>query len=266
MTEKHSDFIRLKDSQWLARQKIAGRTVASVLKYFSDVIKIGQPVSLKTLEMAAAHQIELTPGCKPSFLGYRGFPGVVCLSVNEELVHGIPSDRILQDGDVVTMDVGVTYEGAVADGAATCIFGAPNPKHVEMLETCQAALQEAIQAIQIGKRLGVIGAAIYNRIKHTEFGLITRYGGHGLDYEMPHADPFVANDSRPCDGVRIAPGLSIAIEPMLVLNKDVSTKILDDKWTVVTNKIGCHFEHSVTIDQNGRIHIITLEDNNENSI
>ena len=254
-----NELVRLHDDAWLRRQKIAGRGVGNILRNFADLMHETLPgLTLKDVEGHVASYISTATDCKPTFLNYRGFPGLVCLSVNEALVHGIPTDYVLQNGDIVTMDVGLTYEGAIADAAFTCVYGkAKDEATVTMLKACQGALDAAIKAVVVGKRLGQISSTIAKEGRRTGHGIVTLYGGHGLDYEMPHASPFVANAGSPSEGIRIQPGLAIAIEPMFVFGSDNSTKVLDDEWTVVTNSYGCHFEHSVTVDDTGQVHIVT---------
>jgi methionyl aminopeptidase len=248
-------FITLKNDAWFNRQKIAGECVAKCLNEFKSLVQSAPTISLLDIEQQCLKFIK-EYNCEPTFRNFNGFPGSVCLSVNTQLVHGIPSDYVLQDGDVVSLDLGATYEGAIADAAYTCIYGTPkNNRHVRLLEACQKALEIGISAIEIGKQLGVIGNAISKFSKKTEFGLITNYGGHGLDYNLPHAHPFVSNQAKPTEGIRIQPGLSIAIEPMMSLGEP-TTVIEDDGWTVSTPDIGCHFEHSVLVTEE-KIHIIT---------
>ena len=257
MFNEHSELIILKDELWLSRQKIAGKAVSESLQNFAKNLKEGYAVSLKDIE-AWCLQILKDNNCTPTFLNYKGFPGAVCLSVNENLVHGIPTDYVLQDGDVVTLDLGATFEGAIADAAFTCIYGQPkDKKHVQMLTLCQDALMAGIDAFEIGNRIGAIGAAIYKKANGHGFGIVDDYGGHGINYNQPHALPFIANKSFPDTGVRIQKGMSIAIEPMLIMGGSNKTKILSDKWTIAGKDVGCHFEHSVTIDLDGNKHIIT---------
>ena len=251
-------LVNLKDEKWLWRQKRAGRCVAQIHRTFIDMVREEKRpnLSLKDIEKMALSVMDIHD-CTPTFQGYKGFPGAVCLSVNSNMVHGIPTDYVLQDGDVVRLDLGATFEGAIADAAYTCIYGEPKSKeHVRLLKTCKGALQAGIDAIEIGKHLGVIGNAIHKYCKDSGFGLITNYGGHGIDYDTPHAEPFVANKERPDAGIRIQAGLSIAIEPMLVIG-DTRTKVESDNWTVSTPGINCHFEHSVTIMEDGKKHMIT---------
>lgn len=257
MSFQNHNLIKLKDNDWLARQKVAGACVAGVLRTINQLIVEKTPnISLKDLEQEALKQI-LAADCIPTFQGYKGFPGAICLSVNKQLVHGIPSSYILQEGDVVKFDLGATYRGAIADAAATAIYGqAKSPVHVELLETCRGALDQAIKSIQIGKQLGCIGYAIHRYVTaRSRFGLITNYGGHGLDENTPHAVPFVPNKSRSQEGPRIQAGLSIAIEPMLVVG-DTLTKVAPDGWTVITSDVGAHFEHSIYVASD-KIHIVT---------
>jgi len=179
------------------------------------------------------------------------------------LVHGIPSDYILQEGDVVSVDVGATFESKIADAARTWIYGEPKSnEHVRLLTTCKNALKSAISKIEIGKHLGIIGYTIYNETKNSAFGLITGYGGHHCSDNVAHAEVFIANKSGQFDGNRMQVGEIMAIEPMLVLDKNIQTMVLDDGWTVMTESVGCHFEDTVVLMEDG-CHIIT-EIPNEN--
>lgn len=251
-----SQFIQLKDDEWLKNQKVAGCVLAAFMKDAIHDIQNKKPnISLSSLNESADKYIR-SFDCTPTFLNYKGFPGAICTSVNEQLVHGIPSDYVLQDGDVVTLDFGVTYKGAIADAAFTAVYGEPKSKEIaRMLQTCQNALRKAIRAIKPNKNLGVIGSTIHKETKNSGFGLVTKYGGHGIDLNKPHAPPFVANKAQENEGIRIQSGLTIAIEPMLTLGSP-HTRTLDDGWTVVTPNIGCHFEHTVFIKDN-ETHIIT---------
>ncbi|MDP2685247.1 MAG: type I methionyl aminopeptidase [bacterium] len=251
-----TQLIVLQDKFWFERQQIAGRVVAICLKTVKDLIEAETPnLSLKDLE-AECEKIILNNKCTATFKGYKGFPGSICTSVNNSLVHGIPNDYILKSGDVVAVDLGATFEGAIGDAAITAIYGPPKAQeHVRLLEACQEALQAGIDATVIGNQLGSIGEAIYQRVKKSGFGLITNYGGHGLAVNTPHAQPFVSNKSRRDEGIRIQPGLTIAIEPMLVIG-DLATKTLNDGWTVQTQGINCHMEHTLFVGED-KIHIIT---------
>lgn len=258
----NNSLIILKDELWLKRQKHAGRCVATILKECGKLIKSNQQnLSLKDLEQLT-YLYTRNMDCTPTFLGYKGFPGAACISVNKQLVHGIPTDYILQDGDIVSVDLGATFEGAIADAARTWIYGNPkSSEHVRLLKVGKDALDNGVKAIKVGGRLGEIGYAIHNTVKNSEFGSVTNYGGHSIDYNTPHAEPFVSNKDIPTNGIRIQNGLSIAIEPMVVIGS-VETSILNDGWTVITTGLSCHFENSVTVFNN-EVHIIT-EIPNEN--
>lgn len=253
---QQNQFINLKDYNWFQRQKHAGRCVSHILKNFEQLIaEKPSKLSLKDIEASAVRYMKLMD-CTPTFLGYKGFPGAVCLSINEQLVHGIPTEYVLKDGDVVTLDLGATFEGVIADAAKTTIFGQPKSnEHVSLVDACRNALNAAIKAVAVGKRLGVVGHAIHQYVKDSGFGLINSYGGHGIDYNKPHAEPFVANKSLPNEGIRLQNGCAFAIEPLLTIGEP-KTKILSDGWTVVTPDISAHFEHTIMIFED-QIHIMT---------
>lgn len=256
-------LVCLKDRDWLEKQRIAGSVVAGILRTLNQIIVDKIPnLSLRDLEAEALRQI-IAGGCTSTFKGYKGFPGEICLSVNQNVVHGIPDDYKLQSGDVVKFDLGATYCGVIADAAATAIYGEPKSNlHVDLLDVCRGALDAGIAAIQVGRQLGCIGYAINKYVQsRSNFKLITNYGGHGICINpdgtgIPHASPFVSNRSKPNEGIRIQPGLSIAIEPMLVLADTADTVVLDDGWTVKARGISAHFEHSVFVQEN-KVNITT---------
>jgi methionyl aminopeptidase len=241
-------LVRLKDNNWLEKQRVAGRIAAETLLLLEGLVKDKTTKSLIELNAIAEEYITKHGGIS-TFKGYHGFPAGVCISVNKELVHGIPKNYVLQEGDLISFDLGVTIEGAIADTAITCIFGqAKNSLHEKLVRATEEALMAGIAAVKVGDRLGVIGQAIAKSAKTNGFGVITNYGGHGLDWDTPHAAPFVENKSDNTKGIRIQPGLSIAIEPMLVIGQ-IATKTQDDGWTVATPDIGAHFEHSIYVHE-----------------
>lgn len=250
-----NSLVRLKDKDWLEKQRVAGRIAAETLLLLEDYVKNKTTLSLLALnEIAEQHIIK--KGGVPTFKSYKGFPAGVCISVNKEMVHGIPKDYYLKDGDIVSFDLGVTVEGAIADTAITCIYGQPkSDRHVQLVKATEESLMRGIQAIEVDKRLGVIGQAIYKYAHGQGFSVINNYGGHGLDWNIPHAAPFVENKSDATKGIRIQPGLSIAIEPMLTLGS-THTTTLDDGWTVVTPDLSAHFEHSIFVHED-HVEIIT---------
>lgn len=259
MRPSRGEVITLNDNLWLKRQKYAGRVVAKIHQEFFSLIK-GMASKLTLRQLGdIADEIIRKNDCTPTFFNYRGFPSVICTSLNKEIVHGFATRDIeLQDGDVIKIDIGATFEGAIGDCAVTYIYGkAKDPRIYKMLVSCQEALHEAIKIVEPGRRVGEIGKTIFERSKRDGFGVVTSFGGHGIGYNNLHAPPFIANKSKADEGVRIYPGMSIAIEPMFVLGNNTNTKMLRDNWTVVTKDIGCHYEHSVSIGEDGQRHIIT---------
>lgn len=250
-----NSLVKLKGQDWLEKQRIAGKIAAKTLNMLRGLVEEKAAGSTSAFSQAAEELI-LEAGGTPTFKGYKGFPAAVCISVNKQLVHGIPDDKTLEDGDVISFDLGVTYEGAIADTAITCIFGQPkSEKHTELVAATEEALMKGIQAIAVGNQLGCIGNAIYKYARGKAFGCVVNYGGHGLDWNIPHAPPFVANKAELNEGVRIQPGLAIAIEPMLVIGQP-TTRVSNDGWTVLTDDIGAHFEHSIYVHED-HVEIIT---------
>lgn len=248
-------FVDLKDDKWLALQRIAGRIASDALLLLDNAVKEKSTKSLIDLNQMAEDFITNAGGIC-TFKGYKGFPAGVCISVNKQLVHGIPTDYQLQEGDIVSFDLGVTVDGAIADTAITCIYGQPkSEQHVKLVKATEESLMQGIKAIKVGKRLGCIGEAIFNVVKTSGFSVVNNYGGHGLDWNTPHASPFVENKSDATKGIRIQSGLAIAIEPMLVIGRP-DTQTGSDGWTVYTPDIGAHFEHSVFVHED-HVEIIT---------
>lgn len=251
----NTGFFLLKGQDWLDKQRIAGKIAAQTLILLENEVK--NRTTKSTLELNnIAEEFIIKSGGLPTFKGYKGFPSGVCISINKELVHGIPKDIHFKDGDVVSFDLGVTIEGAIADTALTCIYGTPKSElHLKLIKATDDALMKGISAISVGKQLGCIGNAISKSVKGDGFAIVNNYGGHGLGWNNPHTAPFVANKANINEGIRIQPGLSIAIEPMAVINS-AFTKVLDDGWTVVTNDIGSHAEHSIYVHEN-HVEILT---------
>lgn len=253
------NIVTLKDELWLKRQVYAGKVVAKAHQGFYAMLRgRATKLTLKDLE-SFAHELILKNNCIPTFLNYRGFPSVICASLNKEIVHGFGTRDIeLKDGDVLKIDIGATFEGAIADCAVTYVYGkCKNDNVLKMLISCQDTLTDAINVVKPGSRIGDIGKVIWDRSKLYGFGVITEFGGHGIDYNTLHAPPFVPNKAKSDEGLTIQPGMSIAIEPMFVLGNNTNTKLLNDKWTVITKDVGCHYEHSISLDKDGNRYIIT---------
>lgn len=258
-----SSFVKLKDQDWLERLRVAGSCVSSVMTLLESLVKDKTDMSLNEISLFAENEI-LKQDCTPTFKNYKGFPSAVCISVNKQLVHGIPTDYKLKDGDVISFDFGATYKGAIADSAITCIYGEPADKeHLDIITATQESLYAGIRAVKVGSRLDSIGYNIYRSARDKGFKVIETYGGHGIDENTPHAEPFVYNKSSPHEGIRIQPGLTIAIEPMLVpYRSSINTRTASDKWTIYTDEIGAHFEHTIFVNEDGA-EIITKRKNED---
>lgn len=256
-SDNHS-IIKLNNNLFFDKQREAGKIVASTLVLLKNIVNDNySKYSLIELNSIAENFI-YSNNAQPTFKGYKGFPYGVCISVNENVVHGIPTNDYLKSGDVVSFDLGATVDGVIADSALTIIVDQPkSERHIELIKANEECLMAGINAIKVGLRLGVIGDAISRYTKKSGFASITAYGGHGLgDLYNPHASPFVPNVSTPNEGIRIQNGLSLAIEPQLVDAKTNETRILSDGWTVKANGISSHFEHSICI-YNDCIEILT---------
>ena len=258
----HNAFIKLKDESWLEKLRIAGNCTSNVMKKLDDLIKEKTNLSLIEINDFAESEI-LKYNCNPTFKNYKGFPTALCISVNNQLVHGVPTDYKLKEGDIISFDFGATYNGAIADTAATFVFGQPKKEeHQRMIKVAEECLQNAIGAIKIGKRIGVIGNAIFKTAKKAGFKVIENYGGHGIcatedGIGIPHDQPFISNKAEPTDGVRITNGLLIAIEPLLVPgNCSTKTRTGNDGWTVYTEDVSVHTEKTIFV-YNDKVEIIT---------
>jgi methionyl aminopeptidase len=243
-----SHLILIKDEKWLEKQRIAGKTVAQCLKKSKELIETENNISLKDIEKQCIDIISEN-GCTPTFKNYKGFSGAICTSVNKQIVHGIPSKYKVKNGDIVKIDIGATYEGAIGDAAITAIgggFDKAMPQHYEMVRACQKMLEIGINAAKPGNHVGQIGFKMYEYIKETDFNVITAYGGHGLEYNKLHAAPFVDNKSEKDHGIVLQPNMTICIEPMITIGSN-KTKVGKDGWTVTTEKVNAHCEHTLFI-------------------
>jgi methionyl aminopeptidase len=241
-------MIELKSPSEIERMRRAGRVVAGVLERLSEMVRCG--VRTKALDEAAADYIRCEGG-KPAFLGYRGFPATICISVNEQVVHGIPGERRIQEGDVVSIDAGAVVEGFFADAATTVIVGAVAPRVRQLVETTRESLSSAIGKAVVGNRLSDISAAVQRVVERDGFGVVRDFVGHGIGAAL-HEDPPIPNFGPPHMGPRLRAGMVLAIEPMVTLGKP-AVRILDDGWTAVTQdgSLAAHFEHTVAVTEQG---------------
>ena len=240
--------ITIKSPQEMEMMREAGAIVGSVLTLLKRTVEPG--ISTKELDRVAHKEIT-RHGAKPTFKGYRGFPASICASVNEQIVHGIPSKRVLKEGDIVKVDVGATLGGLIGDAAVSLAVGEVDDEVSELMQATQQSLEEGIKASLPGNRVGDIGAAIQEFGETRGYGVVREFVGHGIGRFL-HEDPQVPNYGQPGMGALLRPGMCIAIEPMLNMG-DWRTRILDDQWTVVTadGKLSAHFEHTIAITEDG---------------
>ena len=240
MTIKNEDEIRRMDE--------AGQVVANIHARIERAIMPG--VTTADLDVIARDSLAES-GAESSFLGYHGFPAHICASVNDEIVHGIPGNRRLRDGDIVSIDVGAILAGYHGDSAWTYGVGQISDEATALLRDTEEALYLAVEAATSGNRLGAIGHAVESHARRLGRGVVRNYGGHGIGRQM-HEDPHVPNVGRPDRGVVMRSGLTLAIEPMLTLGSEDTTTLADD-WTVVTadGSLAAHFEHTIAVGPNG---------------
>lgn len=236
--------IFIKSEREVALMREAGRIVARVLETLKAEVRPG----IRTDELDAIAVREVTRmGAIASFKGYRGYPASICVSINDEIVHGIPDERALQDGDVVSVDFGAIYNGFQGDAAVTVGVGSVDPKAVVLMRATEGALYAGIDAARAGARLGDVSSAIQQYVESRGFSVIREYTGHGIGREM-HEDPQVPNFGTRGQGTVLKRGMALALEPM-VTNGDWRTRVGSNHWTVSTTdgSLAAHFEHSIAI-------------------
>lgn len=248
---------RIKTKQEIAAMRESGRMLATVLQVLKKQLQPG--MSTKDLADIAAKELEKLGG-QPSFRGYQGFPDVICISVNNEVVHGIPrADKLIAEGDIVGLDFGVTYKGMITDSAISVIAGKPKTRgHIQLVKDTEAAMQAGIDAVHDRVRTGDIGAAVEKSLKHRPYGIVRDLVGHGVGHDL-HEDPNIPNYGRPDTGPWLEKGMTIAIEPMVTLGTD-RVLVAPDGWTILTadNSRSAHFEHTVLITEAGAEILTTL--------
>lgn len=242
-------MIVLKSKAEIEKMRRSNQVVADVMKALAERVRPG--VTTKELDRVAEELIRKSGGT-PAFLGYRGFPGTLCTSINEEVVHGIPSTkRVLKEGDVISIDCGVVLDGFYGDHAITFAVGKIAHRTQRLLVITEEALMKGIAQMVVGNRLGDVGAAVQAHVEAESFGVVRDYVGHGVGRNL-HEEPQVPNYGQAGTGLRLKAGMVLAIEPM-VNEGTADVKLLSDDWTVVTadGKPSAHFEHSVAITENG---------------
>lgn len=242
-------MITNKSQREISLMKQAGWIVAKTLEVIEPYIKPG--ISTYELDQICEKTIR-SYGATPSFKGYQGFSGSICSSVNEVLVHGIPSKSvILKEGDIITIDVGAQYKGYHGDGAWTFAVGEVSEQAKQLMQVTHDALYKGLEVVRDGVHLGDVSHAIGSYIKQFGYGIPMEYTGHGIGRNL-HEDPAIFNDGQPNKGVLLKEGMTICIEPMVQLGKPF-TKVLSDNWTVVSKdkSLTAHYEHTVAVTKDG---------------
>lgn len=250
-------MVRLKTKEEIKIMREGGKRHAEILKLVAKRVAPG--VSTKALDDYAKELVK-EGGDKSAFLGYTPtgvsypYPAALCVSVNDEVVHGIPNKNvILEDGDIVSLDLGLTHKGLITDGAITVPVGKISKEAKALIAATKKALELAVAAAEPGNTTGDIGHAIESFVKPLGYGIVKILSGHGVGYSV-HEDPYVPNFGKPGKGERLVPGMVIAIEPMLNLG-DGEVCATDDEYTYITDdgSISCHFEHTVAITEKGPV-------------
>ena len=249
-------MIIYKTEQEIEMMRLSNRIVSAVLDELRTLVKPG--IRTKDLDDYAEARVREMGGV-PAFKGYRGFPASLCTSVNEEIVHGIPSSRVLREGDIISLDFGVLYEGFYGDATVTCPVGAVSSRALELIAAAEAAFYKGIAELKEGNRISDVSHAIQTYVESRGFSVIRTFVGHGIGHAL-HEEPQVPNFGLPGRGARIRAGMTLAIEPMIALG-DWREEVLDNGWTAVTRdrSLAAHFEHTVAVTSRG-IDILSLRE------
>ena len=242
-------MIVLKTNRELALMREACRISAGALRVAGEAVQPG--VTTEEIDRIAYEYI-IRQGAKPNFLNYNGFPATACISINDEVIHGIPSKkRVIREGDIVSIDLGATINGYHGDNAATFAAGKISPEAERLINTTRESLYEGIKAAVAGGRIGDISAAVQRYCEERGFSVVRDFVGHGIGTKL-HEDPGVPNYGTPGRGVRLLPGMTLAIEPMINMG-GYEVRQLSDGWTIKTKDAGlsAHFEHTVAITNDG---------------
>lgn len=240
--------INLKTSAEIKKMREGGKIAAAVLEKISNTVKTG--VTVKDLDLIAEEKIRKA-GAKPSFKGYKGYPTATCISINDEVVHGIPSERVLKNGDIVGIDLGVFYQGFHTDTAITIGIGKISQEAQKLIDITKKSLDSAIKEIKPGKCLGDVQFVIQKTVEEAGFGVIRDLVGHGVGRKLQES-PSIPNFGKKGTGLILREGMTLAIEPMVSAG-DWHIKVLNDGWTVVTadGSLSAHFEHTIAVTKNG---------------
>lgn len=241
-------MVNIKSKRELDIMREAGRRLARILETIAGLAKPG--VTLLELDQEA-ERLTLAASSKPAFKGYLGYRNTLCTSVNEQVVHGIPSSRKLSDGDIIGLDYGLVYEGFYSDSAVTVPVGKVSDVARNLMKVTATSLYAGIDACRVGNTLKDVARAVEGAVKPHGYGIVREFVGHGIGQRL-HEDPQVPNYESGASSLKLKAGMTIAIEPMINLGTH-QVKVLEDRWTAVTvdGKLSAHFEHSVAITENG---------------
>ncbi len=240
-----------KSASEIEKMRRSGHIVRQVLEATKEAVAPGR--STMDLERVAERKIR-DLGAKPAFKGYYDYPCVLCTSINNEIVHGIPSEqRVLKPGDIVSIDCGVVLDGYYGDSAITVPVGELTPELQKLLDVTRQSLEHGIEAARVGNTVGDVGAAVQQVVEKNGFSVVREFVGHGIGTKL-HEDPQVPNFGRPGYGPKLRDGMVLAIEPMVNMGRP-ETRVLDDKWTAVTQdgSYSAHFEHCIAVTKNGPV-------------
>jgi methionyl aminopeptidase len=241
-------MIILKSHDEIEKMRRSGAIVAEVLTELRGMVKPG----VRTIDLdKRSEELTRKKGANPAFKGYRGFPFSLCASINSEVVHGMPSDRFLKEGEIISLDFCICYEGYYGDAAITVPVGQVSDKSRKLINVTEEALYQAIDKARVGNRLGDISSEVQRHVEAFGFSVVRDYVGHGIGRQL-HEDPQIPNFGKKGRGVELRPGMVFAIEPM-VNEGSYDVRVLQDGWTVVTEdgRLSAHFEHTVAITENG---------------
>lgn len=240
---------RVKTDQEILAMRQSGKMLATVLGILSKQASVG--MSTKDLAYIAKQELRALGG-QPTFLGYQGFPDVLCVSINDEVVHGIPTtQKIISDGDIVSLDFGVTYKGMITDSAISIIVGRPRPSDEKLVKNTKISLDAAIEVMKNNVKVGDISCAVAGVLEPAGLGIVQDLVGHGVGHEL-HEDPNIPNHGKPNLGPKLVTGMTVAVEPMATLG-DYHVKTDADGWTIrtVDGSRAAHFEHTILITDTG---------------
>ena len=242
-------MVEIKTSAELDLMRQASKIVAQVLALLKKEIRPG----VRTAELNSLAEREIrSREAAPAFLGYRGYPATLCVSINEEVVHGIPSDkRVIRNGDLVSLDLGAIYRGFYGDAAVTVAVGSVKPELARLMDVTETSLSLALSEVRSGAKLGDVSNAVESFVKKNGMSVVREFTGHGIGRHL-HEEPSIPNYGRPGSGVTLKPGMTLAIEPMVCLGRP-EIVIRNDGWTAVSADGSCtaHFEHTVAVTENG---------------